>query len=156
MSIINRASALNVKSELDIFSCRSVQTTVESGTLQTFRPITSISNPGPIEFVVSNSSDEYLDLGRVYIYVKAKINSPTPPTVAGQPAPPPCVLGPVNNWLHSMFAQVDVYLNQKCITPPNNCYNCRSYLENFFNYNSESKKGHLSSGMYIDDTAGHM
>lgn len=124
MAFINRASALNVKSELDIFSKLPIQTTVESGALQTYRPITSISNGGPIEFVVSGSTnDEYLDLGRVYLYVKATINAD-----AG------VVVGPVNNWLHSMFSQVDVYLNQKCITPPNNCYPYRAYIENLLNY----------------------
>lgn len=124
MAFINRATALNVKSELDIFSKLPVQTTVESGALQCYRPVTSISNGGPLEFVVSASAnDEYLDLGRVYLYAKAKIT-----TAAGN------VVAPVNNWLHSLFSQVDVYLNQKCITPPNNCYPYRAYIENLLNY----------------------
>lgn len=135
MAFINRASALNVKTELDIFSKLPIQTTVESGALQSYRPITSISNDGPIEFVVSGSSnDEYLDLGRVYLYVKARLTTMVPPVPAGQQAPPAGTVGPVNNWLHSMFSQVDVYLNQKCITPPNNCYPYRAYIENLLNY----------------------
>ncbi|KAJ6642656.1 Pre-mRNA cleavage complex 2 protein Pcf11, partial [Pseudolycoriella hygida] len=157
MTSINRATALNVKSELDIFSKLPIQTTVESGTLQSYRPITSISNDGPIEFLVSGcSSDEYLDLGRVYIYVKARLNTITPPVVHGVPAQAAGILGPTNNWLHSTFSQVDVYLNQKCITPPSNCYPYRAYIENLLNYSSESKKTHLTSGVWADDTAGHM
>lgn len=135
MAFINRASALNVKSELDIFSKLPIQTTVESGSLHSYRPITSISNDGPIEFVVSGSSnDEYLDLGRVYLYVKVRLTTMVAPAPAGQPPIPPGTVGPVNNWLHSMFSQVDVYLNQKCITPPNNCYPYRAYIENLLNY----------------------
>lgn len=135
MAFINRATALNVKSELDIFSKLPIQTTVESGTLQSYRPITSISNDGPVEFVVSGTSnDEYLDLGRVYIYVKARVTTMVPIPPAGQPVPAPGIVGPVNNWLHSMFSQVDVYLNQKCITPPMNCYPYRAYIENLLNY----------------------
>ncbi|XP_037034262.1 uncharacterized protein F54H12.2-like [Bradysia coprophila] len=157
MAFINRATALNVKSELDIFSKLPIQTTVESGALHSYRPVTSISNEGPVEFVVSGTSnDEYLDLGRVYIYVKVRLTTMVPPAVPGQPAPIPGTVGPVNNWLHSMFSQVDVYLNQKCITPPSNCYPYRAYIENLLNYSSESKKTHLSSGVWADDTANNM
>ncbi len=135
MAFINRATALNVKSELDIFSKLPIQTTVESGALQAYRPVTSISNDGPIEFLVSgSSSDEYLDLGRVYIYMKVRLTTLIPAAVPGSPAPVAGTIGPVNNWLHSMFSQVDVYLNQKCITPPNNCYPYRAYIENLLNY----------------------
>lgn len=151
MAFINRATALNVKSELDIFTTLPIQTTVESGALHSYRPLTSISNTGPIEFVVSGSNDEYLDLGRVHIHVKARITAApvVAPLVVG-------VLGPVNNWLHSMFSQVDVFLNQKCITPSNSGYAYRAYIENLLNYSSESKKTHISTGIWADDTAGHM
>lgn len=156
MAFINQASTLNVKSELDIFTTLPIQTTVESGALQAYRPITSLSNEGPIEFVVSGSSnDEYLDLGRVFIHVQAKITVPIP-VVSGSVAGVAPVVGPTNNWLHSMFSQVDIYLNQKCITPPTNCYNYRAYLENLLNYSNESKRTHLSSGLWSDDSAGQM
>lgn len=156
MAFINQASTMNVKSELDIFTTLPIQTTVESGALQSYRPITSLSNAGPIEFVVSGSSnDEYLDLGRVFIHVQARITVPIPLPQGGVAGVAP-VVGPTNNWLHSMFSQVDVYLNQKCVTPPTNCYNYRAYIENLLNYSNEAKKSHLSSGLWVDDTAGHM
>lgn len=156
MAFINQAHEMNVKSELDIFSTLPTQTAIESGSQQSYRPITSISNNGPIEFVVTGSSaDEYIDLARVYIHVKARITVPTLAAVEGRVATVP-VVGPVNNWLHSMFSQVDVFLNQKCITPPNNCYPYRAYLETLLNYSLESKSTHLASSLYADDTAGHM
>lgn len=155
MAFINQATTMNVKSELDIFTTVPIQTTVESGALQSYRPVTSLSNAGPIEFVVSGSSnDEYLDLGRVFIHVQARITVPIP-VVAGAARGVAPVVGPTNNWLHSMFSQVDIYLNQKCITPP--CaYNYRAYIENLLNYSNEAKKSHLTSGLWADDTAGHM
>lgn len=156
MAFINQASAMNVKSELDIFTTLPVQTTVESGSLQSYRPVTSLNNSGPIEFVVSGSSnDEYVDLGRVYLHVQAKINVANLPAVNGV-VPPRPIVGPTNNWLHSMFSQVDVFLNQKCITPPSNCYNYRAYIENLLNYSGESKRSHLTTSIWENDTAGHM
>ncbi len=154
---------MNVKSELDLFSTLPMQTAIESGSLQSYRPITSISNNGPIEFVVSGcSNDEYLDLARVYLHLHVRLTVPIPgpaaivPGAVGAPPPVVPVIGPVNNWLHSMFSQVDVYLNQKCITPPNNCYNYRAIYENILNYSKSSKQSHLSTGLYYDDTPGHM
>lgn len=156
MAFINQATAMNVKSELDIFTTLPVQTSVESGSLQSYRPITSISNGGPIEFVVSGSSnDEYIDLARVYLHVQAKINLAAGAAVGGVVPPLPTV-GPVNNWMHSMFSQVDVYLNRKCITPPSNNYPYRAYIENLLNYSGESKSSHLTSVVYAKDTASHM
>lgn len=158
MAYINKATELNAKSELDLFSTIPIQTAIESGALHTYRPITSISNNGPIEFVVSGScAEEYIDLARVYIHVQAKITVPPQPIAAGAVAPPPVpVIGPVNNWLHSMFSQVDVCLNQKCVTPPSNCYPYRAYLQNLLNYSSISKNSHLTSALFYEDTPDHM
>lgn len=158
MAYINKIAELNAKSELDLFATIPIQTAIESGALQTYRPITSISNNGPIEFVVSGScADEYLDLARVYIHVQAKITVPPQPIAAGAVAPPPApVIGPVNNWIHSMFSQVDVSLNQKCVTPPTNCYPYRAYIQNLLNYSGISKNSHLTSGLFYADTHGHM
>ncbi|KAJ6642627.1 hypothetical protein Bhyg_07580 [Pseudolycoriella hygida] len=129
MAFINDVQdVLSVKSELDLFASTPMQTGIESGSLQTYRPVTSISNNGPIEFVVSGTStEEYLDLARVYIHVKARLNVPTLDPATAQPT-----IGPVNNWLHSMFSQVDVFLNQKC------------------------KQSHLTSNLWYEDTPGHM
>ena len=37
-------------------------------------------------------------------------------------------VGPVNNWLHSLFSQVDVYLNGTLVTPSTNTYAYRAYM----------------------------
>lgn len=157
MAFINKAHEMNVKSELDLFSTLPTQTAIESGSLQSYRPITSISNNGPIEFVVSGcSNDEYLDLARVYLHLQVRLKVPVPAATAAVPRPVAPKVGPVNNWLHSMFSQVDIFLNQKCITPPNNCYHYRAIIENILNYSSNSKQSHLTTGLFYNDTAGEM
>lgn len=155
MAFISSTGEMFVKSELDIFTLPPLQTSIESGSLQSYRPITSLSNSGPIEFVVSGcSNDEYLDLARVYLHLQVKLSVPVPARTEAVPNPRAPLVGPVNNWLHSMFSQVDVYLNQKCITPPNNCYNYRALYENLLNYCGESKETHLTTGLYYADTPG--
>ena len=63
-------------------------------------------------------------------------------------------VGPVNNFLHSMFNQIDVFLNHKLVSQPNNVYPCRAYLETLLNYNSEAKESHLSAGLWVTDSYG--
>lgn len=65
-------------------------------------------------------------------------------------------IAPVNNLLHSLFSQVDVYLNQKLISPPNNTYAYKAYIETLLNYGSAAKNSHLTSGLWYADTSGKM
>ena len=47
---------------------------------------------------------------------------------------------PVNNWLHSLFIQVDVHLNDTIVTPSSNTYPFRAYVETFLSYGAEARK----------------
>ena len=65
-------------------------------------------------------------------------------------------VAPVNNWLHSLFSQVDVYLIDTLVTPSSNTYPFRSYVETLLSYGAEAKKTQLTSQLWYKDTAGHM
>lgn len=55
-----------------------------------------------------------------------------------------------------MFTNVQVELNQKCITPQSSLYNYRSMIERLLNYGLDAKSTHLTSALFYKDTAGHM
>ncbi|XP_020298873.1 uncharacterized protein F54H12.2-like, partial [Pseudomyrmex gracilis] len=65
-------------------------------------------------------------------------------------------VGPGNNFLHSMFNQIDVYFNQKLVSPPNNAYAYRAYFETLLNYSSEVKPSHLTTCLWDSDPPGLM
>ena len=65
-------------------------------------------------------------------------------------------MAPVNNFLHSLIKQVDVYLNGKQVTPAMGTYAYRSYIETLLNYDVSAKKSQLSSALYFKDTPGQM
>ena len=65
-------------------------------------------------------------------------------------------VGPVNHLLHSMFNQIDVYFNQKLVSPPNNAYVYRAYIEALLNYASPAKTFHLTSCLWDADIPGYM
>lgn len=149
MAFINSHRGVTTKSELDIFATPPTQTSIESGATLCFRPISTLSDTAPIEFLVTSSGDEYIDLTHTTLHIIAKVK-PTKSLSDGAEAQ----LTTVNNWLHSLFSQVDVYLNQKCISPPSNNYAYRAYIENLLNYGDLAKKSHLTASLWIRDESG--
>ena len=68
-------------------------------------------------------------------------------------------MAPVNNFLHSMFSSVDLYLNNnnnKLISRKSDTYPYRAYIENLLSYDADSKSTHLkASVLWTKDTAAH-
>ena len=63
-------------------------------------------------------------------------------------------VAPVNNFLHSMFNSVDLYLNNKLISSNSDTYPYRAYIENLLSYNADSKSTFLNASvLWVDDTA---
>ena len=136
-----------VKSELDLFSKPLFQSSIEDGQWVEHHPIASISDNGPIEFFVSGSGEDYIDLANTYLYVQAKILKQDNTNLTGTD-----IAAPVNNWMHSLFSQVDVSLNETLITPSSQTYAFRSYIENLISYSEEAKATQLSSILWSKDT----
>lgn len=156
MSYINSHRSAALKSELDLFAVPPTQSSVEDGSMHCYRPMASLSDTSPIEFVVTGHGDEYIDLAHTALYILVKIIPGTKDIeAAASTSTPkrqePVAVGPINNWMHSIFSQVDIYLNQKCITPPSNHYNYRAYIENLLNYGSDAKNSHLRTVLWEKD-----
>ena len=65
-------------------------------------------------------------------------------------------VGIVNNFLHSLFKQVDVFLKEKQVTQATGTYAYRAYLETLLNYGPAAKQSQLTAAMFYKDTAGKM
>ncbi len=151
MAFIHEGSCECAKSELDLFSVPATQTAIESGTFVEYHPISSISGGAPIEFDVTASGDDYLDLASSFLQVKAKITRAN-----GDNLDAADTVGPVNNFLHSIFSQVDVSLNGTLITSSMNTYAYRAYIESLLSYGLEAKTSQLTSALFYKDQAGKM
>ena len=151
MAFVHRLSCEGVKSELDLFAVPPTQTSIEHGGWIEHQPITSLDSGGPIEFVVPGAGDAYIDLANTYLLVRAKVVRGVGTDIADDTP-----VAPVNNWLHSLFSQVDVHLNDTLVTPSSNTYPFRAYVETLLSYGAEAKKTQLTSQLWYKDTAGHM
>ncbi|XP_050449695.1 uncharacterized protein F54H12.2-like [Cataglyphis hispanica] len=157
MSFLHTHSSECLKSELDLFSLPPTQTSIESSQWIHYKPVTSLSDDSPIEFVIPGHGEEYLDLTHTMLSLRVRVetsgDSTGHVTGVGGSATTDNV-GPVNHLLHSIFNQIDVYFNQKLVSPPNNAYAYRAYIEALLNYSSPAKTSHLTSCLWDADTPG--
>ncbi len=151
MALLHNMSCECVKSELDLFSVPPTQTSIEHGQWVEHHPLATITESGPIEFSISGSGEDYLDLANTLLYVRAQIVK-----ADGTNLPEDAEVGPTNLWLHSLFSQVDVSLNEKLISPSTNTYPYRAYLETLLSYGAPAKESQMSASLWYKDTAGHM
>lgn len=149
MAFLHAHSCECMKSELELFTLPPTQTTIEGSQWVYYKPISSLTDDSPIEFVVPGHGDEYIDLAHTMLSLRVEIPRTSTKDAAVK-------VGPVNNLLHSMFNQVDVYLNQKLVSPPNNAYAYRAYIETLLNYGQGAKGSHLTSVLWSTDAANHM
>ena len=138
-------------SELDLFGKPSVQTSIEHASEKGHYPISSMIESGLLEFTKTGSGDEYLDLSSAYLHLPATISvgGVTNPTEDDKVAP-------VNNWIQSLFLQVDVSLNGKMVSSSSNTYAYRAYIETLLTFGKAYKKTFLTNYMWYNDMAGHM
>ena len=154
MSYVHPFSKRCDKSEVDLFSVPPTQQSLERGRWIDYAPLSSVQNPdSAITFLIAGT-DEYIDLSKTILTVTGKItlkDGTTKLAGGGQTN-----VAPVNNFLHSLFRQVDVYLNGKQVTPAMGTYAYRAYIETLLNYDVSAKESQFSSALYYKDTATKM
>jgi hypothetical protein len=131
-----------------------------------YRPVNQITQDGAIDFNISGNGSNYVDLRRTYLHVKAKIvnqddsplSTPRIPDSDGTLGEPlmSAKVAPVNLWLHSLFSQIDVYLQQKLITSSNSSYFIKAYIDSLLKCCTSSREVNLQSQMYYKDNCDAM
>ncbi len=150
MAFVHPQSCECTKSELDLFIVPPTQTSIESGTFVEYNPIATISQGTPIEFSITGAGQDYLDLSNTQLYVRAQIVRANNEVIEAIDH-----VGPINLFLHSLFSEVDITLNDTLVTASNNTYAYRSYLETLLSYGTGAKTSQLTSALYYKDTASH-
>ena len=151
MSLVFEHSCLSAKSELDLFSTPPTMAALDESYSTEYLPTTSLEDNSPIKFTISGDSNNYIDLHSSYLFLTAKITK-----ADGTALDADANVGPVNLLAHSLFQQVDVWLNDTLVTSSSNLYHYRAMFETLLSYTDEAKKSQLSMSLYSKDTAGSM
>jgi hypothetical protein len=138
-----------LKSGLDIFLKRSIQTSVVNSHTVTYKPIAPADNPAQLEFHCSGHSDFYIDLNSVRLLLRIKLVKTDGTDLTGAE---PNTVGCVNNLLHSMFSSLSVSLNGKPVSLHETNYHYKAYLEKLLNYGADASGTHLVSSFWFMDS----
>lgn len=134
-----------MKSELDLFAEKPIQTSVLKTDEISYKPISPIptSSNGTIEFVSLGNLDTYRNLSSIYLRLLIKVIDPNPSEDSST--------GVVNNILHSLFRQITISMNGKSIAQTETNYSYRSIYTNLLNYGNDASSTHLeSTGWMLD------
>ena len=139
-------------SDTDLFTPAFVQSDIESCTFEDVYPLTKLEDSGPVEFVIKNSTDKFIDFVSTYLRLKVRLvkSDGTAHVETENKA------SFVNYPIASIFNQLDVYLGGTLITSSSNTYAFRSIIETILNYGSDAKKSQLEMGLFTKDTAAHL
>lgn len=114
---------------------------------QSIRPISSFDGEtAPLEFTVPGGGNEYIDLRRSRLYLKAKITKADGSALASAEK-----TGIVNLPLQSLFSQIDVYMNGKCVSQNANNYPWKAYLKVLLSNGPSASQSQLQTQLYYPD-----
>jgi len=146
--------SLGYRKQLDLFTLPLLDGSFKASEYTPYYPTVSPDNVvAPVEFQINGTPHCYLDLFTSFLYVKAKINEigsdgkKTPVQLQDSSDPPKKILSTVNNFLHSMFDLVEIYMNGKLLSSKEH-YNYLSMLLSMTSYSPNYQSMALKSALF--------
>ncbi|XP_071099074.1 uncharacterized protein F54H12.2-like [Haliotis cracherodii] len=137
-----------VPETLNLFTLPPYQTSVQKHYFVNVRPLSQINDSTPLEFHVSNSGGDYVDLKRTRLHLKVKVTQTDGTALAEDEN-----VAPVNLFLQSLFSQVTVYLQNQLVSSTNNHYAYKSMMKTLLEYGHEAKSTQLTTQLFYKDVA---
>jgi hypothetical protein len=146
--VVSNISDEGMASEMDIFLLPLTTKQYEWADYVTYQPRAPIVGTDVIEFTIEPIADHYINLSRSELFIQGKfVNADTGDTLAAGE-----MFAPVNLLFHSLWRQVDVWINDKHVSGGAQTYPYVAYLEKMANFNEAAKASNLQSCYYYEDT----
>ncbi|XP_053388932.1 uncharacterized protein F54H12.2-like [Mercenaria mercenaria] len=102
--------------------------TMQDGQWTEHYPISALNNSAPMEFIIPPQTEKWTDSSQSYLYITFKVFKADGTDLEAGTV--------VNNFSHSMFSSIDLYLNNKLISSNTHTYPYIAYIENILSYNN--------------------
>src|ERR1700712_4764613 len=103
--------------KFDLFGVPPTQGVIERDIVTEHRPITSIDPSSFVQFEIFTAVDEYLDLEKLFLYLKVRVNLDSTITDSDW-----IDVSPVSYLMHSVIRQMDIFIGDKQITTTSPTY----------------------------------
>ena len=142
---VHADSNIGVASNLEIFHPPLTNVQIIGNATEVVYPVSSITNNGTIRFEIKGLPNYYIDMDEINLYIKFRVLKADKTTMADD-----TYTLPVANVMHSMFSQVDCYIQKKLVTKTNNLYHYLSYFEDVLDTSSGKQISQNLAGFYPD------
>jgi len=129
-----------LKSELSIFDKHPVQTVILKGNFEEMYPLNPLVDDGPIEFNFTSSDSDMFDLNDTMLEIRGKVIYTDGSVLDATDNQ----VKPINLFLHSLFSDVSIYLNEQKIEGGNYLYPYYSFFTNYLQHTKEYKSCQLN------------
>src|SRR6267154_1969000 len=151
MNLVNEGSPVTAVPELDFYSKTPVQVSIEKTYVEEIRPLAPLNTGGHIEFQIHNSINEYMRLKDTTLYGRfhvelTKANGADPTEDDWKK------VHIVNNFMHSIWSQIDLAIGDAQTSISLQTYPYRAYIETILGSTARGRKTYLEASMYNDDT----
>ena len=146
LSTSNRSIA--IPKDLTIFAPPLNQVAVKKIRYEECRPVSSLSTDDtPVEIYIPGQSNDYLDLRKCRLYVKAKITKADGSNLADREK-----CGIINMPASALFSSMDLYLNDTLVTCGTNTYPWEAYLKVLLSNSKETLESQLQTQLFYEDS----
>ncbi len=101
-----------------------------------------------LEFFIEGSSDQYIDLSSIYLYMRLKLTDKD-----GKALLNTSTTAPGNAIFSSMFESMECYLNNVIVTPNTGNYAYTAYINKLLNNGSSNKENIMRSELFFKETS---
>ena len=137
-------------SALCLFDKPSVQTDFIRNQTVDYYPLTNVESGGPIEFTIPGSSEEYIDVNDIQLYILAKIVR-----ADGKPIESTTDKVGLNNLpIATLFQDVSLLLGDSQIEGGQMCYPYLGYFNTVMQFTPQAQQSHMLSMGWFKDEAG--
>lgn len=135
---------------LEFFDTPPTQTAVDKCYDVEYLPTSALQQGGVVEFFVPASMEDYLDLKNSKLLIRAQIVNDNNTHLTNE------VVAPVNNFLQSMWSNVELMINDRLVTHSNNVHGYVSLISHLIHDSEETLGSERQLQLNFKDTPGQM
>ncbi len=137
--------------KFELFQSPEISKQIDSAIVTTYRPLDPLTKDQPIEFNITGTEDYFIDGSSLKLrirgqFVEAKAGGDVDIKPEGSKTFYPC-----NNFMHSLFKQVDCYFNDHQMNESAETYSQKAMLEKLLNFDAAYKKHNLLNVLWAKD-----
>jgi hypothetical protein len=158
MALLHAESKVATIPQLELFSMPETQAQVESSYMLDVRPMTALSEGSVVEFVMGGENRDYLYMKGSKLFVRLRVVHQDGTTIHEQKVDsnglpiagslPDEKAFPVNLCMHSLWNQIDVFVNGYRLSQASGMYPYKAMIKTELGYGSDAKKTQLTAQGY--------